>query len=942
MSVNLVDYIKNKHPEIIFELNPSDNEAIGFVLSQGQLVVGYVQKDGTLCKMHEPINISNLNDIHISFIPYIESVGQDNMLITMTEKGFETNDDQRTKIIQQLITLPKSKSNCKVVYDTDNNQHFITQNDTSTEQIKNIVREYKEQITILETIIQEKDTLLQQIKQFNESFIERVKNTNINIQQVCERYSEEKNTLFTQLDGVYSMCKDVQLNSYIDTINNIQKELEELNENKLHQVHNSYHKERCIDKIMNEKKQIVKEIKKYNKEWMKWIHENEIDKEKCNDARTQLVNEVKILKSKMKELLSENSDNTLLRQNVKELQSRIDTMTINHLEQLNKKEAQIKQLEQDYVQNKYEYDTQLQALQSRLQNVQKLLTESSNKTYNLDVDTTDFSSCRSIYKNFIVLNNIFYKRLEVIKSLQVIIDNELGVFSHLNDSQKKSIKENFYKAKMAMEKHIQFLNLEKYVNSPYIDLFKSDISVKTIPGEFCSELSHLLHYWNENKKSYDQENSAITNIYEDLQGATRVYVKIKPNAVTAVVRETLLANNKMIEYSCDNTQKTFGPFYGVFDDKTSIKDLYVGNTDIPNNISNDNNNEFLNRLMVSESDIFPIGLHNSFKQVEEGYTIVLMNYGVTGAGKSFTLFGENGSYGLLQFGFSNLKDISNIKVKNIFEQYVYKFDINFASISGKIHNLVGKLPIPDLNKFMIDETKEFNDIIPQSIDLSNLRNIDVQVLVNILNTYRKSKRRIKMTPFNNNSSRSNLYIIFELTFNTGKKGYVTVIDNAGMESPTDLFNLFIKNVSLDSILAPQPIGGVDTVKKYLLEEWKESYSAQNVFDIIKEGFYINETINHLKFFLSKKNYKQIKIIMQNSGTKTYSPSKFYVNPIDEETFIKSSNNCLTIPIFKFLDSLNSKESNSKFTKFIMIAALRLETMYCSETLQSLQFLNTII
>ena len=198
-----------------------------------------------------------------------------------------------------------------------------------------------------------------------------------------------------------------------------------------------------------------------------------------------------------------------------------------------------------------------------------------------------------------------------------------------------------------------------------------------------------------------------------------------------------------------------------------------------------------------------------------------------------------------------------------------------------------------------------------------------------------------MTPFNNNSSRSNLYIVFELTFNTGKKGYVTVIDNAGMESPIDLFNTFIKNISLQSILAPEPIGGVDTVKKHLLEEWKENYSAQDVFDIIKESFYINETINHLKYYLSKKNYKQVKIVMQHSGTKNYSTSKFYVNPIDEEQFIKSSNNCLTIPIFKFLDSLSSKGAESKFTKFIMISALRLEPIYCSETLNSLQFINTI-
>lgn len=929
--VSLIDYIKNKHPELVINSVPEEeNEAIGFVFSGGKFIVGYVQKDGTLCKMHDPINISNLSGVNLSFISYTQAIGDNNLLLTVSEKGKETNDEQRDKLIQQLITLPPSKTNCKVIYDTENDTHFITQKDTSLEQIENIKKDYNKQISILQQTIQEKDTILQKIKDFNNLFIERVKNININIKQVCKNYKSDKNILLSNIDGLEFLCNDLQL----DDINELHNELQHLNENTLLQIHSTHYKENCIDKLMNDKKQIIKEIKKYNKEWMDWINNKEIDLEQCNNAKTQLIDEINTLKSKLKQLVSDNLENTVLRQNVKELQSRIDEMGINHLEEINKKESQLQLLEKEYQQNKYEYDTQLQALQSRLQNVQKLLAESTNKNYNLDVDSTDFSNCKSIYKNFITLNNIFYKRLEIIKSLQVIIENELGVFSHLNDSQKNNIRINFNRAKSIMEKHIQFLNLDNYVNSPYIDLFKTDSSLKTIPGEFCNELSNLLQYWNENKKFYDKENAVIANIYEDLQGATRIYIKIKPNTHSEISRETLVVNDKMVDYICNDIPRTFGPFYGVFNEKLSIKDLFVGNT---------SNTSLDDSLKISDSDISPIGLYNSFKQAEEGYSIVLMNYGVTGAGKSFTLFGENGTYGLLQYGFSNL-DISNIRVRNIFEQYVHKFDINFANISGKIHNLVGKLPIKDLDKFIVDESKEFTNVVPQSIDLNNVRNIDIQVLMNILNTYRKSKNRIKKTPFNSNSSRSNLYIIFELTFNTGKKGHVTVIDNAGMESPTDLFKTFINSTqtSLQSILAPPPIGGVDTVKKHLLEDWKTSYSAKDVFDIIKEGFFINESINHLRYFLTKKNYKNVKITMQKSGTKNYSTSKFYVNPLDEENFVKSSNNCLTIPIFKFLDSISAKGSDSKFTKFIMIAALRLETTYCSETLSSLEFLNTII
>ena len=87
---------------------------------------------------------------------------------------------------------------------------------------------------------------------------------------------------------------------------------------------------------------------------------------------------------------------------------------------------------------------EIATLQKRLQEVEKLLLQNNNTRIETQVD---YDNCYSIITNFVALNNIFFRKQEIIKILDDIIGNNLGSFNNLNDTIKTSIKTNFEKIK---------------------------------------------------------------------------------------------------------------------------------------------------------------------------------------------------------------------------------------------------------------------------------------------------------------------------------------------------------------------------------------------------------------------------------------------------------------------------------------------------------------
>ncbi len=235
-------------------------------------------------------------------------------------------------------------------------------------------------------------------------------------------------------------------------------------------------------------------------------------------------------------------------------------------------------------------------------------------------------------------------------------------------------------------------------------------------------------------------------------------------------------------------------------------------------------------------------------------------------------------------------------------------------------------------------------------------------LINILNTikdHRKQCQRIKKTMNNEESSRSHLYIVFKITNSNNEIGYVTIVDMGGRENPYEISKYYFKS--------EVPITG----EKYFTEDYNDEHidtekiSSYKDFKIIfDEGYFINETINHLIYYLKNKIHNDVKIITI-SGTdavelRTLPGEQMYTlqNIASGATFASDANyttvllynlsnvdehnigmNVGMIPILEYLDNLTP--DIDKPTKFICLMCIRQEKDREKETIQTLKFADQI-
>lgn len=178
----------------------------------------------------------------------------------------------------------------------------------------------------------------------------------------------------------------------------------------------------------------------------------------------------------------------------------------------------------------------------------------------------------------------------------------------------------------------------KYKNLPYS------------PHQFTRKTANVCTLLNDINKY----KLAVVDLQEDIEGLVRVYIKIRPSSSFKSTIE-ILENEKLSVFCGGKTSKSFGSFYGIFDD-TNIKlilgdikhitdknlnlayQAIVSNTDkslnynktdySPFNIIDDNIKQSLN------------GLFKSFDQARRGYSIVIFGYGLSGSGKTYSLIGE--------------------------------------------------------------------------------------------------------------------------------------------------------------------------------------------------------------------------------------------------------------------------------------------------------------
>ena len=135
-NTNIIDYIKTKYPRVIFKpFKLEYKNAIGFIISNNKLIIGFVNNSGNLCKLAEPIDLEkftkeNIADI-IEKLPIVTGFTQEDKisLLRLFKKETQTQiatKDERDQLIQELRSQLEQNSKeyqkYKVMYDSTSNE----------------------------------------------------------------------------------------------------------------------------------------------------------------------------------------------------------------------------------------------------------------------------------------------------------------------------------------------------------------------------------------------------------------------------------------------------------------------------------------------------------------------------------------------------------------------------------------------------------------------------------------------------------------------------------------------------------------------------------------------------------------------------------------------------------------------------------------------------
>ena len=523
--------------------------------------------------------------------------------------------------------------------------------------------------------------------------------------------------------------------------------------------------------------------------------------------------------------------------------------------------------------------------------------------------------------------NAIRSLVNIIKDLQneIKLLKEKSVKDAVSIVPKENTNKKLYEYIKQKIKNIQDMidNISKLSLSKEIENMFNDIN-KEFSGfqdkiKSITENTENKEYIADVDKIYDE----IVKLNENL-GKVRVFLRIKP-LESGKPQVSYEIKDKSLVLTCDGKDKTTGgPFYKIID-----KDVTNGSEQFKTEILKD----IINELNLGKS-------------------LCLFGYGLSGSGKTYTMLGDKG---ILEGIISNYK---TIQLEYIFEQYVDKFEVtNEATSYNKIKSISGK--IIDLSE-ILDKTIGKDD----TIDISKL-NLDINTgnINNILSNitaYRIKNKRIKSTPNNKESSRSTLYLVFKI-----KNGVnLIIVDCAGRESPEEIKNSLIEfkttpprmseiltkvyNNNLDTLINgiakknENTFKGIDKSVTNLelytkLKDDKLKTFNKKLLDYLqsmfKEGYYINETLNHLIYFLNKKIDASYKVPLSEDCIETckdniYDPKKVFKSPEDPDDVIK------TMTIMKWIDKL----CNPKYMMFCMI---RQENDKCIDSAATLIFANSI-
>jgi len=459
--------------------------------------------------------------------------------------------------------------------------------------------------------------------------------------------------------------------------------------------------------------------------------------------------------------------------------------------------------------------------------------------------------------------------------------------------------------------------------------------------------------------------TTLMNLFEDLSGSVRVYIRIKPQSGGDGVLSIDPGN--LVASKCSLQSSKFGPFFGIIPPTFTNKDMYTGcaGTKI-----DEKTFEITSHQVEDEQDqkccilSDTAGFCRVVEQLKNNYHVLLFSYGHSGSGKTYSLFGNKSDPGLLQLSISN-SGATHFMISNIYELTMGEIDFRAGLRKNNFSTLI-------------------NHKFPTGKNIINSKNIEIITsLLNNINNTREIDQRIVATPNNNQSSRSHLFMSISLFYPNSTVGKLTICDLGGRESPIDLLEMFydippnkdidFSSFFMDTKLPPFPRHNFtindQSIQWYQGKDKQVFVDKLNKVDIkllIKQSVFINETLNHLEYFVKNKQnlpfkYTRIKedatfYKSQLGITKrTYNPNHFLsIKPkIDSEIFTtknKTTSESDPFIMYSILTMLQKNNSNSNGNsngndsiknKIVMICNIRQEEKYCTSIQNTLEFADNI-
>jgi hypothetical protein len=587
---------------------------------------------------------------------------------------------------------------------------------------------------------------------------------------------------------------------------------------------------------------------------------------------------------------------------------------------------------------------------SNKQNLEEFQNEIQKLKEYLAIAQKELKDCKKISIKKQDCSNETREFKQLCKNLEHMITSKMCILKYLGDIMRLTTSPPKHKCDSDVSQQIlAFDKLSTLLKFKYKELYqKNRKDVLKLLDTYSSlytmniKCEHLKTFQKQYETDLIKYNSIIgdlQDLYEDLYGKVRIYIKVRKFMQhlddPSIKAQINITDHTKITLEC-NKITTVGNYFGAFGPEFTNADLYSGLI-----------NTKVDGLKIKQDDIKPWSLSKTFNQLERGYSICLLSMGLSGSSKTYTLFGNHHSPGLVNYALANLSATNNIEY--VFELYYDFININEKEISGKV------IIVYDRPK---DLDKHLNKYGVTNLEYENIKlnESNIEESIKIITDNQVKQGRVKKTLNNPTSSRSHLFIVFKVG-----SSYLTIIDLAGIENAFQIYqDLFKNKMSIPYFLLQFDSEGMykGQLKHEKIEKYITGHGIQNgdtilnkndngklIFkntskiedtlqknvQILLESFFIVETLNHMQYYFNNSLTFEFQSIF--AGTIQYKTSRVFVNPSNEKNRVLHKQ-IYMIPLLDFINDLGSKETMSKFILFGFLRPDKCDT-------DTLKYLNKI-